>query len=417
VFSATALASVLATASKNTTPTVTLTGLNGPEALAFDPSGNLFVANFNGTTVSEFSTAALATNTTTPTAILTGLTNPIALAFDSSGDLFVANSSYGGGDKKGITLSEFAPGSSTPSATLIGPSYPVALAFDSRGNLYVALYENGTVVVNPPLVSTKLTAVNVAIPSPPPAIQAPPVIAQAVLSNTTALQAATNLGDVTVRNDTVTGENRIIQIEFVNPDGSETPILSGAPEKLEELLAKLRRNKCLNGHYRVYLTEMNLADNTVIEHRQLMEVYKSGAKLGEQDHEPGPGDRPRNDNPQTPDAAKALPQQPPVETRAEEERQHTATVRSAPAESPQAAEQSPKAVSRPDEADASKSRLSRSAVRSSMVGAAAAAIGGLGAQSVQEAWASRVDQALGGGRRKSSGRAARLSRLLRKSKS
>ena len=38
----------------STTPTATLTGLNDPDALAFDSSGNLYVANYGNTTVSEF---------------------------------------------------------------------------------------------------------------------------------------------------------------------------------------------------------------------------------------------------------------------------------------------------------------------------------------------------------------------------
>ena len=52
----------------STTPTATLTGLNDPDALAFDSSGNLYVANDGNDTVSEF-----APGSTTPTATLTGL--------------------------------------------------------------------------------------------------------------------------------------------------------------------------------------------------------------------------------------------------------------------------------------------------------------------------------------------------------
>ena len=60
-------------------------------------------------TVSEF-----APGSTTPTATLTGLNDPDALAFDSSGNLYVANWRRHG------TVSEFAPGSTTPTATLTG---------------------------------------------------------------------------------------------------------------------------------------------------------------------------------------------------------------------------------------------------------------------------------------------------------
>ena len=70
----------------STTPTATLTGLTDPEALAFDSSGDLFVANY-GSGHGE----RVPMGHTTPTATLTGLTDPYALAFDSSGNLFVAN--------------------------------------------------------------------------------------------------------------------------------------------------------------------------------------------------------------------------------------------------------------------------------------------------------------------------------------
>ena len=43
----------------STTPTATLTGLNGPDALAFDASGNLYVANGGNGTVSEFDPGVL----------------------------------------------------------------------------------------------------------------------------------------------------------------------------------------------------------------------------------------------------------------------------------------------------------------------------------------------------------------------
>ena len=117
----------------STTPTATLNGLSNPKALAFDSSGNLYVANSNNDTVSEF-----APGSTTPTATLTGLSDPQALAFDGSGNLYVVN--YDGG-----TVSEFAPGNTTPTTTLTGLIDPQALAFDGSGNLYVANYDGGTV--------------------------------------------------------------------------------------------------------------------------------------------------------------------------------------------------------------------------------------------------------------------------------
>jgi len=65
--------------------------------MAFDGSGNLYVANFangSGTTVSKFAAASLAALTSgslAPAATLTGLSGPIPLTFDSAGNLYVGN--------------------------------------------------------------------------------------------------------------------------------------------------------------------------------------------------------------------------------------------------------------------------------------------------------------------------------------
>ena len=114
-------------------PVATLTGVSSPDALAFDSSGNLYVANYYYNTVSKF-----APGSTTPSATLTGLGYPDALAFDSSGNLFVANWANN-------TVSKFAPGGTKPIATLTGLNRPKALALDSSGNLYVANSSGATV--------------------------------------------------------------------------------------------------------------------------------------------------------------------------------------------------------------------------------------------------------------------------------
>ena len=94
---------------RSTTLSATLTGLDDPQALAFDADGNLYVANPDNNTVSEF-----AVGSTVPTATLTGLSSPMALAFDAGGNLYVANDTASG------TVSEFAPGSITPTQSLPG---------------------------------------------------------------------------------------------------------------------------------------------------------------------------------------------------------------------------------------------------------------------------------------------------------
>ena len=108
----------------STTPNATLNGLAEPDSLVFDASGNLFVANGGGTTVSEFAPGA-----TTPTETLTGVVEPDRLAFDGSGNLYVSSPGHS-------TVSEFAPGATTPEATLTGLNTPVGLAFDSSGDIF-----------------------------------------------------------------------------------------------------------------------------------------------------------------------------------------------------------------------------------------------------------------------------------------
>jgi sugar lactone lactonase YvrE len=98
--------------------------LLGPAALAFDSSGNLYVANILGNTVSKVTPSG-----TVSTFVSSGLSNPDALAFDTSGNLYIANAGNG-------TVSKVTP-SGVVSTFVSGLTYPGALAVDSSGNLYI----------------------------------------------------------------------------------------------------------------------------------------------------------------------------------------------------------------------------------------------------------------------------------------
>jgi hypothetical protein len=132
-------------------------GLDGPEGLAFDSAGNLFVSI--GDNIYEFTPAGVRSTFASGTSG--------ALAFDAAGNLFVAD---GGSIYKfapGGARSTFASGTSgalafdaagnvfvaadaiykfTPdgvrSTFASGLSYPYALAFDSAGNLFVTDWGN-----------------------------------------------------------------------------------------------------------------------------------------------------------------------------------------------------------------------------------------------------------------------------------
>jgi sugar lactone lactonase YvrE len=130
------------------TPAVTLSGssISSPEGLAFDASGNLWVANAGNSTVAEFAAAQLATSgSPTPPIVISApgsaLTRPVGLAFDASGDLWVSNSTPN-------TVVEYTPaqlvGTGDPAPTVrfssvaMSLSAPQFLAFDASGDLWVA---------------------------------------------------------------------------------------------------------------------------------------------------------------------------------------------------------------------------------------------------------------------------------------
>jgi sugar lactone lactonase YvrE len=110
--------------------TFTQTSLAADSGLAFDSSGDLFVANSGNNNITEYNPAGQLIRTISTSAI----NNPAALAFDQFGDLYVANSGNG-------NILKFTPsGISTSTSTVFssGVGSPNGLAFDSQGNLYVS---------------------------------------------------------------------------------------------------------------------------------------------------------------------------------------------------------------------------------------------------------------------------------------
>ena len=109
------------------------TGLPGPEALAFGPNGDLYVANnFDG--VEEVSPSGKVTEIANGSAF----DDPRGIAIDKNGIIYVANSGNG-------TVVEVAPNTGLTGTFATGFNYPVGLAFGPNGNLYVANDLAGTV--------------------------------------------------------------------------------------------------------------------------------------------------------------------------------------------------------------------------------------------------------------------------------
>lgn len=122
--------------------------LSLPTSLAFDQTGNFFVANnvapypftpgSYSNTVEQFSPAIVYLGT-----FATNLNQPWGLAFDKAGNLFVSNSGTNGYLRN--TILKFTPDGVRSTFAFSGLSSPQGLAFDSTGNLYVASAGNGTI--------------------------------------------------------------------------------------------------------------------------------------------------------------------------------------------------------------------------------------------------------------------------------
>ncbi len=144
------------------TPAVTISPPGGsladPEGIVFDASGNLWVSNSSSTLV-EFTPSQLtATGAPTPNVTLTSVSTmygpsingPLGLAFDATGNLWVAN-----GDFSTYTVVAFSPGQLTATGSPIpiitlsanagSLNAPGGLAFDASGDLWVSNLGNSVV--------------------------------------------------------------------------------------------------------------------------------------------------------------------------------------------------------------------------------------------------------------------------------
>ena len=109
----------------------TINGLSpsNPKASAI---ANLYVANGSNDTITVYGSGSTSVLRT----ISQGVKVPLALAFDRSGNLYVANEK-GGPEHEGA-VTTYAPGSTSVLRTISqGVNTPGALAFDSSANLYV----------------------------------------------------------------------------------------------------------------------------------------------------------------------------------------------------------------------------------------------------------------------------------------
>jgi hypothetical protein len=118
----------------NPSPSGSITsGVAGPQGLAIDAAGTLYVANPDNATVTIYPAGSV-----TPSLTLSqDLTVPTAVAVDSKGNVWVSNEE--GGDAGSVV--EFPAGKTTPSTVISGLN-PLGVAVDSKRNLYVENYNS-----------------------------------------------------------------------------------------------------------------------------------------------------------------------------------------------------------------------------------------------------------------------------------
>ena len=140
------------------TPLLTIaSGVASPQALAFDVSGNLFVAD-QPASVTEYAPPYV----TAPATIANGVNHPQALAVDARGNLFVAN---GSGSN---TVTVYSPPYNGPPQTTIsaGIDDPVDLVLDASSNLYVVNQAHNTVAIYAPPYAAPPTILSRGLNSP-----------------------------------------------------------------------------------------------------------------------------------------------------------------------------------------------------------------------------------------------------------
>jgi len=121
------------------TGTIFASGLNSPEGLAFDNNGNLYVANVGDSTIEKFNSSGIGSLFAANLSM-----DSFAIAVDSSGNVYTASYLH-----NFTPIWKFDPNGNqsvfvTNSASL-GLRNPEGMACDSSGNLYVSYEQTGVI--------------------------------------------------------------------------------------------------------------------------------------------------------------------------------------------------------------------------------------------------------------------------------
>ncbi len=115
--------------------TLVLSGTLDADALAFDPSGNLWVTSPGNQSVVEYTGPFTQSATLTPATTLTaGVNTPFAVAVDKKGNVYISNNGSTGSD----SIAVMKPPYTGQPYFLNGLTAPGGLVFDAAGNLYAS---------------------------------------------------------------------------------------------------------------------------------------------------------------------------------------------------------------------------------------------------------------------------------------
>jgi hypothetical protein len=116
--------------------TFVLSGTNGVDALAFDPSGNLWVSSPGNSSIAEYTGPFTKSGTLTAafTIPVPPGFNMYSIAFDKSADLYASNADSTGTNSIGV----LAPPYTGNPYFLNGLDSPGGIVFDKHGNLYAS---------------------------------------------------------------------------------------------------------------------------------------------------------------------------------------------------------------------------------------------------------------------------------------
>ena len=108
-------------------------GYSGPEATAFDASGNFYVTNVTNNTIRKFNSSGTFIST-----FGTGLNQPNGITFDASNNAYITNT----GTNSIIKITS----AGVQSTLITGLNYPGGAATDASGNIYVANYGTSAIL-------------------------------------------------------------------------------------------------------------------------------------------------------------------------------------------------------------------------------------------------------------------------------